>query len=187
MVYWEAMERSASAGGADFSLPPVLEYNKLFDILGRAKLWPRLRAAYDRMRADGVKPNKASYQVLAHSAAVAAPWPEVLRVLDDAMAEGLGTNYVFTMALKGLKVRRNWKAASTLIGAFLRGGVGATRGRGSGSRLACRRRCRRELALNLHAPPFPQHTHPRADARPLGHQAGHGHLHGRHLGLRARG
>lgn len=77
MVYWEAMERSASAGGADFSLPPVLEYNKLFDILGRAKQWPRLRAAYDRMRADGVKPNKASYQVLAHSAAVAAPWSEV--------------------------------------------------------------------------------------------------------------
>jgi hypothetical protein len=37
-------------------------------------------------------------------------------VLDDAMTQGLGTNYVFTMALKGLKARRNWKAASTLIG-----------------------------------------------------------------------
>lgn len=44
----------------------------------------------------------------------------MLRLLDDAMAEGMGTNYVFTMALKGLKVRRNWKAASTLIGAWTR-------------------------------------------------------------------
>lgn len=40
-------------------------------------------------------------------------------MLDEARAEGLVTNYLFTMALKGLKVRRNWKAASALIGAYL--------------------------------------------------------------------
>jgi pentatricopeptide repeat protein len=106
-VYWDAMERSlgkgsrgkaeagtdSGEGGMDsrsssgkgvgssvssgIAAIPVLEFNKLFDILGRAKQWPRLRAAYDRMLRGGVRPNKATYQVLAHSAAVAAPWPEV--------------------------------------------------------------------------------------------------------------
>jgi len=110
MVYWESGERMG------FGPPSILDFNKLFDILGRAKQWPRCRGLYEKMLALGVKPNKSTYQVLAHSAAVAAPWSEVLRVLDEATRDSCATNYVFTMALKGLKVRRNWKAAQALIG-----------------------------------------------------------------------
>jgi pentatricopeptide repeat protein len=43
----------------------------------------------------------------------------VLRLLEDAMRQGLASNYVFTMALKGLKIRKNWKAAVALI-SFMR-------------------------------------------------------------------
>ncbi|GAB5035105.1 Hypothetical protein NocV09_02301200 [Nannochloropsis oceanica] len=110
MVYWETAEKLG------FGPPSILDFNKLFDILGRAKQWPRCRGLYEKMLALGVKPNKSTYQVLAHSAAVAAPWSDVLKVLDEATRDSCATNYVFTMALKGLKVRRNWKAAQALIG-----------------------------------------------------------------------
>eukprot|EP00952_Eustigmatos_sp_NYUAD-ZCMA_P004356 19156-Eustigmatos_ZCMA.PRE.1 len=53
--------------------------------------------------------------ILAHSAAVAAPWAVVLRLLEDAMDRGVASNYVCTMALKGLRIRKNWKAAVALI------------------------------------------------------------------------
>lgn len=109
MAYWDKAE------ALGLGPPSILDFNKLFDILGRAKQWPRCRSLYEKMFAMGVRPNKSTYQVLAHSAAVSAPWSEVLRILDAATLASCASNYVFTMALKGLKVRRNWKAAWALI------------------------------------------------------------------------
>jgi len=55
----------------------IVEYNYLYDILGRSKQWPQCKAIYEQMVTKGIAPNKYTYGILVHSAAVAAPWAEV--------------------------------------------------------------------------------------------------------------
>jgi hypothetical protein len=57
--------------------PSIKDYNKLYDVLGRAKQWPLCKHFYDCMIQQGVMPSKYTYSILVHSAAVAAPWAEV--------------------------------------------------------------------------------------------------------------
>jgi hypothetical protein len=62
-------------------VPPILDLNKLLDVLGRsAKQWPMCKAVYEGMGRLKVQPNKYTFMILAHSAAVAAPWAEVRHI-----------------------------------------------------------------------------------------------------------